>query len=161
MPTSIPRRSSATDADITELPIGLKIKGDPDDIQDVIDKLLDSEAASGEDEELFVSDSEGDFVAIGPNEDYREEILEDGDLGGSDTYEDVVRESGDAASILYVNFDAGGGWLEQLFEGDDEVQDNVEPLEAAGLAVVGRRRGRPRRPPDHHGGLAAGGRSAR
>jgi hypothetical protein len=123
------------DTEITELPIGLKIKGDPDDIQDVIDKLLDSEAASGQDAELFVSDSEGDFVAIGPNEDYREEILEDGDLGGSDTYEDVVRESGDAAAIFYINFDAGGGWLEGLFEGDDELQDNIEPLEGAGMSM--------------------------
>ena len=123
------------DTDISELPIGLKIKGDPDDIQDVLDKILDSEIASGQDAELFVSDDDGDFVAIGPNDDYREEILEDGDLGGSDAYEDVVRESGDAASILYVNFDAGGGWLADLFEGDDEIQDNIEPLEAAGLSA--------------------------
>ena len=125
----------AYDTEITELPIGLKIKGDPDDIQDVIDKILDGEVASGQDAELFVSDSDGDFVAIGPNDDYREEILEDGDLGGSDTYEDVVRESGDAAAIIYVNFDAGDGWLEQLFEGDDELQDNIRQLEGAGLSV--------------------------
>ena len=123
------------DTEITEIPIGLKIKGDPDDIQDVLDKILDSEVASGQDAELFVSDDDGDFVAIGPNDDYREEILEDGDLGGSDAYEDVVRESGDAASIFYVNFDAGGGWLADLFEGDDELQDNIEPLEAAGLSA--------------------------
>ncbi len=123
------------DSEITELPIGLKIKGDPDDIQDVIDRLLDSEAASGEDQELFVSADQGDFVAIGPDDDYREEILEDGDLGGSDAYQDVVRESGDAAAILYVNFRAGDGWLERLVEGDDEVQDNLAPLEAAGLSL--------------------------
>ena len=123
------------DTEITELPIGVKIKGDPDDIQDVIDKILEGEVASGQDAELFVSDSDGDFVAIGPNEDYREEILEDGDLGGSDTYEDVVRESGDAAAIFYVNFDAGDGWLEQLFEGDDDLQDNIQPLEGAGLSL--------------------------
>jgi hypothetical protein len=124
-----------SDASITELPVGLKIKGDPDAIQDVIDKILDSEVASEEDAELFVSDSEGDFVAIGPNEDYRQEILEDGDLGGSDTYENVVRESDDAASILYVNFDAGGGWLEEIFAGDDELQENIAPLEGAGVSA--------------------------
>jgi hypothetical protein len=123
------------DASVTELPVGVKIKGDPDEIQDVIDKILDSGGATDEDRELFVSDSEGDFVAIGPNDDYREEILEDGDLGGSDTYENVVRESDDAASVLYVNFDAGGGWLEKLFEGDHEVQDNLAPLEGAGLSA--------------------------
>jgi hypothetical protein len=125
----------AYDTEITELPIGLKIKGDPDDIQDVIDKLLDSEAATGQEADFLISTSDGDFVAIGPNEDYREEILEDGDLGGSDTYEDVVRESGDAAAIFYVNFDAGDGWLASLFEGDDEIQDNIEPLEGAGMSM--------------------------
>jgi hypothetical protein len=121
--------------DVSELPIGVKIKGDPDDIQDVIDTILDSEAATGADQELLVSDSDGDFVAISPDDDYREELLEDGDLGGSDTYEDVVRESGDAASILYVNFDAGGGWLERIFENDDTLRRNVAPLEAVGMSA--------------------------
>jgi hypothetical protein len=124
-----------SDVDVTELPIGVKIKGDPDAIQDVIDKILAGQDVPEEDQELFVSDSDGDFIAIGPNDDYREEILGDGDLGGSDTYEDVVRESGDAASIFYVNFDAGDGWLEALFEDDEETQENVAPLEAAGLSA--------------------------
>ena len=124
-----------SDVDVTELPIGVKIKGDPDEIQDVIDKILDGQDVPEEDKELFVSDSDGDFIAIGPNDDYRDQILEDGDLGGSDTYQNVVRESGDAASILYVNFDAGDGWLEALFEGDEEIQENVAPLEGAGLSA--------------------------
>jgi hypothetical protein len=124
-----------SDVDVTELSIGVKIKGDPDEIQDVLDKILDGQDVSEEDRELFVSDSDGDFIAIGPNDDYREEILGDGDLGGSDTYQDVVRESGNAASIFYVNFDAGDGWLEALFEDDDEARENVAPLEAAGLSA--------------------------
>ena len=124
-----------SDADVTELPIGVKIKGDPDEIQDVIDKILDGQDVPEEDKELFVSDSDGDFIAIGPNDDYREEILADGDLGGSDTYQNVVRESDNAASILYVNFDAGDDWLEELFEDDEEIQENVAPLEGAGLSA--------------------------
>lgn len=121
------------DVDVTELPVGLKIKGDADEIQDVIDTILDSGIASGADQ-VFVSDGDGDYVAVSPDDDYRDQLLDDGDLGGSDTYDDVVRESGDAASILYVNFDAGGGWLEQLVD-DDELQDNLAPLEAAGLSA--------------------------
>jgi hypothetical protein len=117
----------------SDFPLAAKIKGDPDAIQEVIDKILDA-APDDVDPELFATDSEGDFIAIGPN-DYRNEILEDGDLGGSDTYENVVRESGDAASIFYVNFDAGGSWLEELFEGDEEIQENVAPLQAAGLSA--------------------------
>jgi hypothetical protein len=123
------------DAPPPDLPLGLKIKGDPDEIQDVIDKILDSELASEEHRVLFGTDSDGDFIAIGPNDDYRGKILEDGDLGGSDTYEDVVRESDDASSILYVNFDAGGGWLEDLVEGQEEIRENVAPLEGAGMSA--------------------------
>jgi hypothetical protein len=130
-----PATTFGYDADITELPIGIKIKGDPDEIQDVIDKLLDSELANGADGEIFVSDSDGDFVAISPDDDYRDQLLDDGDLGDSEVYEDVVRESGDAASIVFVNFDAGGGWLERIFEGDHAIQDNVAPLEGAGLSA--------------------------
>ena len=123
------------DVDVTELPIGVKIKGDADEIEDVIDRILDSSVGSEVGSEIFASDSEGQFVAIGPNSDYRDELLEDGGLGGSDAYEDVVPESDEAASIFYVNFDAGGGWLEDLFAGDEETQDNVEPLQAAGLSM--------------------------
>ena len=123
------------DVDVTDLPVGLKIKGDADEIEGVLDKLLGSGLASEQDLELFASDSEGEFVAIGPNDDYRDALLDDGGLGGSDPYEDVVRESDNAAAIIYVNFDAGGGWLEDLFSGDDQTQDNVEPLEAAGLSM--------------------------
>jgi Protein of unknown function (DUF3352) len=124
-----------SDVDITQLPIGVKIKGDADAIQDVIDKILDGQDLSEGADELFVSDSEGDFVAIGPNEDYREQLLDHGRLGDSDAYRDVVRESDDAASVFYVNFDAGGGWLEDLFDGDEEFQDNLAPLEAAGMST--------------------------
>ncbi len=123
------------DVAVTEVPFGVKIKGDPDEIQDVIDKILASEVASEEDKEIFVSDSDGDFIAFGPNDDYRAQILENGDLGGSATYENVVRESDDAASILYVNFNAGGGWLEEIFGGDRQVQENIAPLEGAGMSV--------------------------
>ncbi len=125
----------AYDLDVTELPIGLKIKGDADAIEAVIDKLLDSGVASDQDQQLFVTDSEGGFVVVGPDDDYREQLLDDGGLGGSDTYQDVVPESGDAASIVYVNFDAGGGWLEELFAGDEELQSNAAPLRAAGLSM--------------------------
>ena len=139
-----------SDADVTELPIGVKIKGDPDEIQDVIDKILDGQDVPEEDKELFVSDSDGDFIAIGPNDDYREEILDDGDLGGSDTYQNVVRESDNAASIFYVNFDAGDGWLEQLFEDDPDAKENVRAARGRRSLGLGRRRGRARRVPDHH-----------
>ena len=43
------------------------------------------------------TDSEGDTVVIGPNEDYRKELLGDGGLGDNDVFKDVVREADDAS----------------------------------------------------------------
>ena len=39
------------------------------------------------------NDADGDMVAIGPNPDYRGQLLEDGDLGDSDVFQNVVREA--------------------------------------------------------------------
>jgi len=121
------------DVDLTELPVGIKIKGDADAIQDVIDKLLDGTGVPDDERRLFVSDSSGDFVAIGPDEDYRDQLLDDGNLGGSGTFRDVVRET-DAGAILYVNLDAGD-WLDDLVGDDGDLADNLAPLEAGGMSV--------------------------
>jgi len=123
-----------SDLDVTAVPIGVKVKGDPDEIEEVIDKILEGQGADESVRELFGTDKDGDFIVVGPDADYREQMLEDGDLGDSDVYRDVVRESDDAGSILFVNFDAGGGWLEDLVQGSEELQDNVAPLEGAGIS---------------------------
>ena len=116
---------------ITEVPVGLKIKGDPDAIQEVLDKVL-ATVPSASDGELVGTDAEGDMIVLGPNPDYRAELLADGGLGGTDVYQDVVREKG-AASIIFVNFDAGDGWLAELAGDDPEVKENLEPLTGLGL----------------------------
>ena len=48
---------------------------------------------SGAESELLLSESDGDVVAIGPDEDYVAELLEDGGLGDSDAFQNVVREA--------------------------------------------------------------------
>lgn len=119
----------------TDVPVAVKIKGDAEEIQGVLDKLVESASASDpEASSILGSDGEGDYVVIGPDADYRAEVLEDGGLGDSDVFEDVVREAGDAGSILFVNFDAGDGWLAGLAGDDGEVRDNLEPLEGLGLS---------------------------
>ena len=50
---------------------------------------------------------------IGPNADYRDELLEDGGLGDSDVFQHVVARRRRRCAILFVNFDAGG-WLAEL-----------------------------------------------
>jgi hypothetical protein len=118
--------------DGTGVPVGVKIQGDPDEIERVLDKLR-PQVSEGED--FFLdSNSDGDMIAIGPDQDYRKQLLEDGDLGDSDVFQNVVREAGDAAAILFVNFDAGDDWLSGIDDEDREVADNLEPLQGLGIS---------------------------
>jgi hypothetical protein len=119
--------------DGSEVPVAVKVKGDPDEIEAVLEKLR---AQAPEDETLvFDSDSEGDFVAIGPNADYRAKVLEDGDLGDNDVFEDVVREADSATTVLFVNIDELQDLIEEAASGDQELVDNVKPLSGFGIST--------------------------
>ena len=52
--------------------------------------------------------------SIGPDADYRKAVLAKGSLGGNEVYRDVIRESGKASAVFYVNFNAGDDWLVRL-----------------------------------------------
>ncbi len=119
--------------DGSAIPVAVKVKGDPEEIDGVLEKLRSelSESERG----MVGSDSDGDMIAIGPNSDYRSQILAQGDLGGTDAFSNVVREAGDAGAIVFVNFDAGDDWLSSLAEGDPEMRANLEPLEGFGVSV--------------------------
>ncbi|HEY0948860.1 DUF3352 domain-containing protein, partial [Nocardioides sp.] len=113
------------------VPVGLKVHGDGDAIESVLDKVRPQMGGA---EAVLGSDRDGDLVAIGPDADYRERLLDDGGLGDSDVFEHVVREADDAAAVVFVNFDAGD-WLTSVAEEDPEVADNLEPLEGLGASV--------------------------
>ncbi len=117
-------------SDGSDVPVGAKVQGDAGAIQAVLATIAES---FGSDANVVGNDAEGDMVAIGPNPNYRGQLLEDGGLGDSDVYRNVVRESGDANAILFVNFDAGD-WLTNLAEGDQEIEDNLAPLEGLGFS---------------------------
>ncbi|MFC4787348.1 DUF3352 domain-containing protein [Nocardioides sp. MAHUQ-72] len=113
------------------IPVAAKIKGDADGIEGVLDKVR---GQMGEEADLFGSDADGDMVAIGPDSDYRSQVLEDGNLGDSDVFKNVVREADQASFLMFVNFDAGD-WLVNLAGGDQEATDNLEPLEGLGMSA--------------------------
>lgn len=113
------------------LPLGVKVHGDPEAIEAVLDRLR---SRLGPDAEFLVSKSADDTIAIGVDDDYVAELLEDGDLGDTDAFQNVVREAEDASSIFFLNFDAGDGWLVKVAEDDEEVADNLEPLEGLGMS---------------------------
>jgi len=115
--------------------IGVKVVGDADDIEGVLDKLRASADGGAGDGGILDSDGKGDVVAIGPDADYRAVLLEDGGLGDSDSFESVVEHTDDAAAIAYVSFDAGDNWLAELAGDDAEVRDNLAPLKALGLSA--------------------------
>ena len=114
-------------ADGSGVPVGLKVRGDADAIEDVLDRL---QAGA---EPVFDSDSDGDLVVVGPDADYREQLLEEGGLGNTELFRDAVPDADDAVAIVFVSFDAGE-WLDHLAESDEEAAANLRPLSALGLS---------------------------
>ncbi|RYP83323.1 DUF3352 domain-containing protein [Nocardioides guangzhouensis] len=118
------------------LPVGAKIKGDPAEIAKVIEKLRAQLPA--DEQQYLVTREDGDYVLVGTSDAYLDKLAGDGDLGDSDVYEKVIPDSEDAAAVLYVDFDAGGGdgWLADLVGSFDskDASDNVAPLEALGVS---------------------------
>jgi hypothetical protein len=114
-----------------DLPIGLKVKGDEAAARKVLTKILDQ--LPPEATPYFALDSDDGYYAIGPNEDFRTGILGKGDLGTTEVYQDVVRESDKATLVVFVNFNAGDDWLVELVGEDPTVAENVEPLGGFGI----------------------------
>ncbi|MEO5665786.1 MAG: DUF3352 domain-containing protein [Nocardioides sp.] len=83
-----------------ELPLGIKINGDPQEIQAVLDKVKDlagSEAAPY----FEVTESDG-FAVLATNDEYRAAMESGGSLGETEAYDTVIED--DAVSVLFVNF---------------------------------------------------------
>jgi hypothetical protein len=119
-------------SDGSDLPVALKVKGDPDAIQAVLDKI-NAQAPGAED--FLGTDTEGDTIVIGPNDDYRAEVAKRGTLGDDEVYQDVVRESDQASAVLFVNFNAGDDWLVRLAGDDPTVKENLDPLAGFGITA--------------------------
>ncbi|NYJ00996.1 hypothetical protein HNR19_001694 [Nocardioides thalensis] len=113
--------------DPAALPVGIKARGDVEEIEEALDRIY--EAAPPYVAEMAGADSDDDLVAIGPSGDYRQELLDGGDLGGSEKFERVVPDADDATALLYVDLDAPV--VEELFGLlPPEVAANLEPLDA-------------------------------
>ena len=121
--------------DTTVIPIAAKVQGDPDGVESVLDKLR-TQIAPPDSEELIPSDSDGDVTVVGLSEDYNAEVLADGGLGDSEVFQNVVREADRASAVLFVNFDAGEGSLDDLVdEGDPESAKDIAVLQGFGISA--------------------------
>ena len=114
-----------------EVPAGIRIAGDAEEIQAVLDKLKEQagpEAAPY----LEVTDGDG-FAVLSLQDDFRTKLESDGSLGESDAFQEVI-DAEEAQSVLFVDFDADDEWLVRVAGDAPDVSENLEPLSALGIS---------------------------
>lgn len=118
--------------DLPKIPVALRISGEPEEITRVIDVLRSQLGPDGD--AVLVGSGDG-VVVVGLQQEYVDRLLGHGDLGELDAFRSVIPEADRASSALFVNFDAGEGWLDALADGDAETATNLEPLDALGVST--------------------------
>ncbi len=124
----------ANSFDPTDVPVGLRMLGDADEIGGVLDKLIASVGADGD---LLTVERGDDGAAVGLAPGWVEALAEGGDLSDNDRFDDVVSGDGDVSGVFFVDFNGPwlGSLLDALLGGDaPEVEDNLEPLRALGVS---------------------------
>jgi len=119
--------------DTSSLGVGVKVEGSAVDIEGVLGKLRTTVG----DPSALESKTEGDYVAFGPDQGWVDQLSEDGNLGDTDTYREVLPDADRASSLFFLNVDAGDDWLVRMLHAGgapDDVVDNVRPLSALGVA---------------------------
>ena len=114
-----------------EVPVGIKIKGDAGEIQAVLDKFKEMAGPEAA-EHMEVTEGDG-YAVLGLQEEFRSALESEGGLGDTEDYQKIV-ESGEAQSVLYVNFDADDDWLVRVSGDAPEVSENLAPLSAFGIS---------------------------
>lgn len=112
-------------------PAGIRISGDPDAIEAVLEKIR--RALPTPDADLLISRRLGDDVLVGTDTDYLAALAKSGNLGDTTRFREVVADAGDATSVLFVDFDAGNWLVEAMETGSDRA--DAEPFEALGVTV--------------------------
>lgn len=125
----------AGSADPSQVPAGIRIKGDVAAIRAVIDKLT---ALAEPDADVLEVRSGDGVVAVGTNADYVASLLDQGALGEDEAFARALPDAEQANGVLFLSFDAGDGWTERLADllsdGDPEVRRHVAPLDALGIS---------------------------
>ena len=106
------------------MPIAFRIDGDPAKVEASLEKL---KAATGP---ALVWQRDGDDVLVGADAAYLSELAGTSGLAGSETYQEVLPDAKSAASLVFVDFDAGDWLVKQSSKRD---RKDVEPLSAVGV----------------------------
>jgi hypothetical protein len=117
--------------DLSGVQVAVKIKGDPEAIEKVLDKIR---TKAGTDASDLGSDQAGDTVAVGPDADYRRQLLTAGRLGQDPVFRDVVPEASKASSILFVDLNHFDSTVEDVVGNDPGLIDNLEVVSGLGVA---------------------------
>lgn len=117
----------------SDLPLGLRINGDPAKVMPVLQKVLD---ATGAGAQGVVAEQGSGAVAVGVSSDYVKELAGDGDLGGQSRFAQALPDLRPDGGALYVDFDAGD-WLVRTLDNvpdSGDVRANLQPLSALGIS---------------------------
>ena len=117
--------------EVPQVPVALRISGDPAEITRVLDILT---AQLGPDGDLVIVEQSEGLVVVGLKQEYVDSLLGGGTLGELDAFRSVVPEADRAVGALFVNFDAGSGWLDTLADEDLKAAANLAPLDALGIS---------------------------
>jgi len=118
--------------DPTSIPVALKVLGDPEAAEAALERIRPQ---LGPDGELLASTTEGDAIAVGPDPGYRDQVLGDGDLAGSDSFRSVVPDGDDVAAVLFLDLDKVETLVQEAMGSDEEMAENLDPLDALGMSA--------------------------
>lgn len=128
----------AASEDPTTIPAGLRISGDPQQIEAAVDKV---KKAIGPDGDMVVTEQGNGTVALGLSSDYVHTLAGTGSLGSEAAFQDVVPDADKAGAAVYVDLDAVERWVTQGMDeagsttsAKEEVRDNLGPLRALGMS---------------------------
>lgn len=121
---------SALRSGSSEIPMGLRINGDPDEIAPLVERLVETAGLTGT---VVVERGDG-AVAVGMSPEYAALLAGDGDLGGQEAFTGALPELDETAGGLFVDFDAGD-WLTRLVQDEEpDAVENLEPLSSLGVS---------------------------
>lgn len=125
---------SLQDGDLSSLHMGLRLTGDGDAQQGVVDTLDSAVQDSGI---SLATGTHDDGITVATNSGYARALAGDGGLGGEAAFRDAVPDADRAVGALYLDVDRAAGVARSMDTGSsrdlDEALTALEPVRAIGL----------------------------
>lgn len=118
--------------DASQVPVAIRLSGDPATIKPVVDKLLAKLPPEVAGQVRY--DANGTSVVIGPDADYRAQVLKKGSLGDTKDFQDVVPHADQAQGVFYLDVAQLQSVIKSIAAGDQDVADNLAHLQAFGAS---------------------------